>query len=175
MSTTTRVYRGLSRREHSGWILGLHPAQAITCLVLTVPVVIALSAGGLTDALLLAAFCGPAAALVVVPVRGRPAVRWLRHLLLFQVAVVFGWSRWQSSAASGRAVDPAEPDLPGVLARLRFPDGPPLRDVGRVCLIHDTAEGRWGATARLTRGLSHGAGWLLGAVEHVPAIPNCET
>jgi hypothetical protein len=43
-----------------------------------------------------------------------------------------------------------EPDLPGVLARVEFPDGPPFRAAGRVCLIHDTADGRWGATARLT-------------------------
>ena len=37
-----------------------------------------------------------------------------------------------------------------MLTRLRFPDGPVFSDRGRICLIHDTAEGRWGATAQLT-------------------------
>ena len=45
---------------------------------------------------------------------------------------------------------PSEPDLPGVLTRLRFPDGPMFADRGRICLIHDTVDGRWGATAQLT-------------------------
>ena len=150
MTSHLRVYTGLSRREHAGWIMGLTPGQAFICIALAVPVVITLAAGDVVGALVLLAFCGPLAGLVVVPVRGRPAFRWLGHLVLFQVGMAFGWSRWQSAAAGGRAGDPDVPDLPGVLARLRFPDGPPLRDAGRVCLIHDTGEGRWGATARLT-------------------------
>jgi hypothetical protein len=36
------------------------------------------------------------------------------------------------------------------LGRLRFPDGPVFADRGRICLIHDTVDGRWGATAQLT-------------------------
>ena len=59
------------------------------------------------------------------------------------------WSPWQSRAAAGLAGDRTEPDLPGVLARLEFPDGPEFHG-SRICLIHDTAEGRWGATAKLT-------------------------
>ncbi|WP_158889008.1 SCO6880 family protein [Amycolatopsis anabasis] len=160
MTTNIRIYKGLSRREHAGWVLGLRPGQAFVCILLAVPVVMALAAGNLIEALMLTAICGPVAGLVVIPVRGRPAVRWLGHLALFQVGMVFGWSRWQSNVAGGRAVDPDEPDLPGVLTRLRFPDGPPLRDAGRVCLIHDTGEGRWGATARLTHG---GVGMLSDA------------
>ncbi|WP_158892584.1 SCO6880 family protein [Amycolatopsis anabasis] len=150
MTTSIRIYKGLSRREHAGWIIGLTPVQAAVCLVLAVPIVIALAAGELLNALILAAICLPLAALVVIPVHGRPALRWLGHLILFQAGITFGWSRWQSKAASGIPVNPDEPDIPGVLARVRFPDGPPLRDQGRVCLIHDTGEGRWGATARLT-------------------------
>ena len=69
---------------------------------------------------------------------------------MFQLGVAMRWSVWQSRAAAGGAGERHEPDLPGILTRLRFPDGPPLRDQGRVCLIHDTADGRWGATARLT-------------------------
>ena len=42
MTTTgPRVYRGLNRREHAGWIMGLTPMQALTCLVLAVPVLMA--------------------------------------------------------------------------------------------------------------------------------------
>lgn len=151
MSTSNvRVYRGLARREHAGWIMGLTPIQALTCIVLAVPVLWTVSAGQFFDALVLATICGVAACFVVVPVRGRPAFRWLGHLLLHQLGVLFGWSRWQSKAAAGDAVDPDEPDLPGVLQRVRFPDGPVFKDRGRVALIHDTGDGRWGATARLT-------------------------
>lgn len=145
-----RIYRGLNRREHAGWIAGLTPGQALACIALTAPVLWAISEGRFADAAVLLVVCGSAAALVVVPVRDRPAVRWLWHLVLFQVGIVTGWSRWQSRIAAGAPVDPEEPDLPGMLQRVTFPDGPLFRDQGRVCLIHDTADGRWGATARLT-------------------------
>jgi hypothetical protein len=150
MSAAARIYKGLCRKERAGWIIGLTPIQAFVCVGLAVPVILALSAGRFGQALVLGGLCGAVAALVVVPVRGRPALRWLWHLLLYRVGIVLGWSRWQSRAVIGQAQDLDEPDLPGVLARLRFPDGPPLRDLGRVCLIHDTGDGRWGATARLT-------------------------
>jgi hypothetical protein len=129
--------------------MGLTLGQALICLALTVPVLWTISAGHFLDALMLGTICGVLACLVVVPVRGRPAARWLWHLILYQVGVITGWSRWQSRAASGAPVDPHEPDLPGVLARVSFPDGPPFRDQGRICLVHDTGEARWGATARL--------------------------
>ncbi|WP_033290457.1 SCO6880 family protein [Amycolatopsis jejuensis] len=173
-----RVYTGLGQREHAGWLLGVRPGQAVTCVVLALPVVLPLARGDLRGALVAAVVAVPLIGLVVVPVRGRPALRWLVHLLLFQVGVAFGWSRWQSRAATGAAVDPATPDLPGTLARLRFPDGPPMRDLGRVCLIHDTGEARWGATAKLTHGgvgmlsdaqcqrLAHRLGTLLATLAH---------
>ncbi|NUS45455.1 MAG: hypothetical protein HOQ24_17405, partial [Mycobacteriaceae bacterium] len=148
--TSPRIYRGLNRREHAGWILGLTPMQALVCLALATPVLWTISDGRFTDAAILLLICGTIAALVVVPVRGRPALRWLLHLALFQVGILTGWSRWQSKAAAGAPVDPDEPDLPGVLQRVDFPDGPQFKDTGRVCLIHDTGDGRWGATARLT-------------------------
>jgi hypothetical protein len=148
--STPRIYRGLSRREHAGWILGMTPAQALICVVLATPVLWALSGGRFANAAILLLVCGTFAALVVVPVRGRPAVRWLGHLVLYEVGIITGWSRWQSKAAAGAQVDLDEPDLPGVLQRVSFPDGPQYKDYGRVCLIHDTADGRWGAAARLT-------------------------
>lgn len=148
--TGPRIYRGLNRRERAGWILGLTPLQAIACLALAAPVLAAMSTGRWNAAFTLAAIDGFAAALIVVPVRGRSALRWLGDALLYQVGVRMGWSRWQSNAAAGMLGPLDEPDLPGVLARVNFPDGPPFRDQIRVCLIHDTADARWGATARLT-------------------------
>lgn len=148
--STPRIYRGLARRENAGWILGLTPVQALTCVGLATPVLWTLSSGRFIDSAILLAVCGTLAALVVVPVRGRPAVRWLVHLVLYEVGIITGWSRWQSKAAAGAQIDPDEPDLPGVLQRVSFPDGPQYKDYGRVCLIHDTADGRWGAAARLT-------------------------
>lgn len=145
-----RIYRGLSRREHAGWIMGLTPLQAMSCIALTVPVLWTVAAGQFLDAAVLTAICGFTACLIVVPVRGRPAFRWLWHLILYQIGVISGWSRWQSRAAGGTPAALDEPDLPGVLQRVLFPDGPPFRDQGRICLVHDTGEGRWGATARLT-------------------------
>ncbi|MER6901084.1 SCO6880 family protein, partial [Amycolatopsis sp. NPDC000740] len=157
---STRLYTGLGRREHDGWLLGLRPAQAVACILLALPVVLPLAGGDLAGALATAVVCIPAIALIVVPVRSRSTARWLADWVLFQVGIAFGWSRWQSRAAAGAAVDPAAPDLPGTLARLRFPDGPPMRDLGRICLIHDTGEARWGATAKLTH---RGVGMLSDA------------
>lgn len=152
MTTTAgpRIYRGLGRREHPGWVLGLTPWQALACVAMGAPVLLAMSAGRWSQAFGLAVAAGIGTVLVVVPIRGRSALRWFADLLMYQTGVVMGWSRWQSSAATGLAGPADEPDLPGVLTRIAFPDGPPFRDQGRVCLIHDTGEARWGATARLT-------------------------
>ena len=167
MSTPTadgpRIYRGLNMRERAGWVLGLTPLQAVAVLGLGAPVLLSMSSGRWSEALVLLATNGIGVALVVVPVRGRSALRWLADLLMFQLGVAMRWSVWQSRAAAGAAGPRHEPDLPGVLTRLRFPDGPPLRDQGRVCLIHDTVEGRWGATARL---IHSGVGML--------SDPECE-
>jgi hypothetical protein len=160
-----RTYRGLNTRERTGWVLGVTPAQAAVCVVLAAPVLLAMSVGNMPRALAWLALSGPLAVLVVVPVRGRPALRWLGDLLLFQVGVLTGWSVWQSRAAAGHPGPAADPDLPGVLARLRLPDGPVFpgpvpSDRGRICLIHDTDEARWGATAQLTH---RGTGMLSAA------------
>ena len=145
-----RIYRGLNRRERAGWILGLTAAQASACLVLAAPVLLAISGGHWRLSLAWAGIDGAIAALIVVPVRGRPAMRWLGHLILHQFGVATGWSVWQSRAAAGMPGPAHEPDLPGALARVEFVDGPMFRTHARVCLIHDTGEGRWGATAKLT-------------------------
>ena len=130
--------------------MGLTVAQAVWCVAACAPVLASMSVGRYRAAFGWALVAAAVVVLVVVPVRGRPAFRWLADLTMFQLGVLMRWSLWQSRAAVGMVDDPHAPDLPGVLARLEFPDGPPYRGAGRVCLIHDTAEGRWGATARLT-------------------------
>ena len=116
--------------------------------MLAAPVLLALAAGNYRQALVWLGVSGPLAVLRRGSVRSR--VRWLADLLLFQLGVLTSWSVFQSRAAAGTPGPTGEPDLPGVLTRLRFPDGPVFSDRGRICLIHDTAEGRWGATAQLT-------------------------
>ena len=111
--TGPRTYRGLSNRERTGWVLGVTPLQAAGCVVLAAPILVALAAGDWAQTLLWLAVDGPLAVLVVVPVRGRPALRWLADLLLFQVGVVTRWSVWQSRAAAGNPGPASEPDLPG--------------------------------------------------------------
>jgi hypothetical protein len=145
-----RIYHGLNSRERGGWVMGMTPLQAGAVLALAVPPLLAMSAGRWVQAFVLLATNGLGAVLIVAPVHGRPALTWLVDLVMFELGVLMRWSVWQSRAAAGVPGPAHEPDLPGVLARLAFPDGPPLRGMGRVCLIHDTAEGRWGATARLT-------------------------
>jgi len=140
----------VGRRERAGWIAGLTPVQAVACVGLAVPVLLSVSAGHWSQAFVLTLLDGVGAVAVVVPVHGRPALRWCADLVAFQVGVVMGWSTWQSAAAAGDPGPAHEADLPGVLARVAFPDGPPFLDRGRVCLIHDTGERRWAATARLT-------------------------
>lgn len=138
------------RAERNGWILGLTMPQAVICLVAVLPLIVLFGANRGAQAVILLPFAAVVVALTVVPIRGRPAARWLADTVLFATGAVTGWSSWQSRVAAGLPVDPDEPDLPGALSRLDLIDGPPMPDHGRVCVLHDTAEGRWGATARLS-------------------------
>ncbi|MEU4377148.1 SCO6880 family protein [Pseudonocardia alni] len=154
MSTDTtspgpRIYRGLNHKEGIGWIAGMTPVQAFLLIGVCTPALIAMSRNQWSATLGWGLFAAFVAVLILIPVHGRPAFRWLGDLVMFQTGVLMRWSPWQSRAAAGLAGDHTEPDLPGVLARLQFPDGPEFRG-SRICLIHDTAEGRWGATAKLT-------------------------
>jgi hypothetical protein len=144
-----RVYRGLNHREGTGWIAGMTPVQAFLVLGACAPALLAMSRSQWGQTLGWGAFAAVVAVLILVPIHGRPAFRWLGDLVMFQTGVLMRWSPWQSRAAAGLAGDRTEPDLPGVLSRLEFPDGPEFHG-SRVCLIHDTVEGRWGATAELT-------------------------
>src|SRR3954469_1701685 len=115
--TGPRTYRGLSNREQTGWVLAVTPLQSFGSVLLAAPILIALAASDWPQTLLWLAVDGPLAILIVVPVRGGPALRCLADLLAFQLGVLTGWSVWQSRPAGGNPGPPGEPDLPGVLTR----------------------------------------------------------
>ncbi len=60
----TRIYRGLNLRERAGWVLGLTPLQAIAVLGLGAPVLLSMSAGRWSEALLMLAINGVGVVLV---------------------------------------------------------------------------------------------------------------
>lgn len=91
------------------------------------------------------------AVLVVVPVRGRPAVRWLADCLYRAVGVVTGWAQFQSRAATGHVDSLADADLPGVLAGIRAHDGPPMGPLlRRPVIVQDRANQTWAAVAQIS-------------------------
>jgi hypothetical protein len=159
--TATNLTYVPGRPERNGWIMGLTMPQVVICLVCVMPLVVCFGANRVAQGLMLLPVAAIVVALTVVPIRGRPAAKWLADTALFGTGQTTGWSSWQSKAAAGLPVDPDEPDLPGSLSRLDLLDGPPMPDHGRVCVLHDTAEGRWGATARLS---ARGVG-LASAIE----------
>jgi hypothetical protein len=151
-STRAATYDGW-RRERLGIFAGLTGGQASIVGLLVLPMLIAIGRSHWRQVfeLLPVTVCGVAA--VAVPVRGRPAARWLGDLLLFHLGRATGWSTWVSGAATGSAnpEELASPDLPGVVAGLRLHDGPPFGPFGvRLCVIQDPRAGRWTAVARLS-------------------------
>jgi hypothetical protein len=141
------------RRERLGVFAGLTGGQTALVALFALPVLIAMGRSAWAQVFQLLPVSLVGAALVAVPVRGRPAFRWLVDLALFHVGTATGWSAWRSAAATGAASprDLARPDLPGVIAGLRTHDGPPFGPTqSRVCIVQDPRAGRWSATARLT-------------------------
>ncbi len=138
------------RAERNGVFFGLTGPQAVLCGATVVPLLLIFGAGARALAVELAPGAALLIALVVLPIRGRPAARWLGDVSLHGIGLLTGWSSFQSRAAAGLPVLGHGPDQPGGLARLDPIEGPVMPEVGRVCVLHDTAERRWGATARLT-------------------------
>ncbi|GAA2865773.1 hypothetical protein Acy02nite_12860 [Actinoplanes cyaneus] len=147
-----RLYSGW-RRERFGWFLGLTGPQLILCGIVALPVLLAIGRSRWLLTLELIPIASVAIALVVVPIRGRPAVRWLTDVCMYAWGKAMGWSQWRSKAATGSATteELRQPDLPGVLAGLRMHDGPPFGPtLQRVCVLQDSVAGRWAAVARIT-------------------------
>jgi hypothetical protein len=140
-STRAATYDGW-RREKLGIFAGLTGGQASIVGLLVLPKLIAIGRSNWRQVFELLPVTVFAVAAVAVPVRGRPAARWLVDLLLFHLGRATGWSTWVSRAATGASTpeELATPDLPGVVAGLRLHDGPPFGPFGvRLCVIQDPA------------------------------------
>lgn len=142
-------YGGWSR-DRQGWLLGL-TGGAWTVIVLTgLPVLTAVGAHQWLTFLALLPVWALAVALVTVPIRGRPALRWLRDLVLHAIGGVMRWSSWTSRAVTGDVSAVDEVQLPGVLTGLRLVEGPPYGpQLERAVLIQDRAARTWAAVARI--------------------------
>ena len=138
-------------RDVSGWFLGMTGPQLTLLTGAGIPAVVAFNAG---EWLLFAAWLpvwALLAGLVLLPVRGRPAARWLLDLLMHSIGVAMGWNVFASKAAAGEATDLSEADLPGVLAGIRTHDGPPYGQLlERPVIVQDLTARTWAAVARIT-------------------------
>jgi hypothetical protein len=137
------------RREKFGPFAGLSGRQAGALALCWLPPLAAVGRNDWGAGLQLGTVSVLVTVLVAVPIRKRPAVKWLWDCALFATGRALGWSGFRAGAATGAGSQTRldEPDLPGVAAVLKFHDGPPLPAAGPVCVIQDPGAGRWSATA----------------------------
>lgn len=143
---------------HSGWraerfgpFAGLSAPQASIVLVVWLPPLIAVGRSRWDNVLPLASISLLLTALVAVPIRRRPAIRWLTDAVLFAAARAAGWSTFRLRVLHEGTRRPLDkPDLPGVAAALRFHNGPAVGDCVCISVIHNPLAGLWAATARVT-------------------------
>ena len=139
------------RRERFGPFAGLSGLQAGAVLLAWLPALTAVGRSRWDSAVPLAVLALLVTGLIVVPIRRRPAIRWLTDTVLFLTARASGWSAFRARVLeAGSSARLQEPDLPGVAAALRFHNGPAVGDCVCVCIIHNPVAGLWAATARLT-------------------------
>jgi hypothetical protein len=145
------VYGASATRDRQGWFLGLTGAQVSLVLAAAFPCWLALSVGQWAALLVLVPLWLVAVVLICVPVRGWSAAQWIGVVARHLVGHATGWTRFQSMAAAGEIDEPAEADLPGVLAGIQIHDGPPMSGrVMRPAIIQDHAARTWAATARVS-------------------------
>jgi len=151
MNDSSGLYSGW-RREKFGPFAGLSGRQAGALALSWLPPLAAVGRNHWGAALQLGTVSVLVSILVVVPIRRRPAMKWLWDALLFAVGRALGWSQFQARAATGAGTQARldEPDLPGVAATLRFHDGPILGATPSVCVVQDPGAGRWSATAAIS-------------------------
>jgi hypothetical protein len=138
-------------KDVSGWFLGMTGAQLGLLTTAGLPALVALSvrAWGVL-ALWIPLWC-VIAIVVLVPIRGRPAGRWLLDLCRHATGVARGETVFGSRAIAGTARDLEEADLPGVLAGVLTHDGPPFGHLSRrPALVQNSATRTWAVTARVT-------------------------
>ena len=133
-------------RDVSGWFLGMTGAQLALVTLAGVPALLALNAQAWGLFVLWLPVWALLAAVLLVPVRGRSAGRWLVDLFMHAMGAVMGWTVFGSRAASGKAENLAEADLPGVLAGIRTHDGPPFGQLfTRPVIVQNCAARTWAA------------------------------
>ncbi len=138
-------------KDKQGWLFGLSGGALSIVVLAGLPVLLAVGAQRWLFALGWLPVWALLSAAVCLPVRGRSAGRWLMDAALRAVGVITGWSSWQSRAAAGDVEDPAEADLPGVLAGIRTHDGPPFGVLmHRPAIVQDNSAQTWAAVARVT-------------------------
>ncbi len=139
------------RRERFGPFAGLSGRQAAAVVLAWLPPLAAVGRSQWDTALPLAGMSLLFTLLVAVPVRRRPAIRWLLDVLLFVAGRAARWSTFRLRVLDqGSATNLDEPDLPGIAAALRFHNGPGIGDCVSVCVIQHPGVGRWAATAQVT-------------------------
>jgi len=138
MSQSAGLYSGW-RRERFGPFAGISGRQAGALALCWLPALAAVGRSHWASALQLGAVSVLVTILVVVPIRRRPAAKWLWDALLFSAGRALGWAEFRARAATGAGSQAHldEPDLPGVAAVLKFHDGPPLADTPSVCVVQD--------------------------------------
>jgi hypothetical protein len=145
------VYGASATRDRHGWFLGLTGLQVTLLLVAATPAWLAMAVGRWAALLVLVPGWLLACALVAVPVRGWSAAQWLGVLARHAIGGLRGWTTWRAAAATDEPDNPADADLPGILAGIRLHDGPPLPGrLDRPALIQDLAARTWAVTARIT-------------------------
>ncbi|MBN9619843.1 MAG: hypothetical protein J0H43_08940, partial [Actinobacteria bacterium] len=158
MSTTTSApagqdtavrYGGWSK-DRQGWFLGLSGGAWVVIIASGLPALLAAGAHHWPLALGWLPVWGVLIVAVAVPVRGRPALRWVIDCLYRAGGIVAGRSHWQSHAATGIVDRLDEVDLPGVLSGIRTHDGPPFGPLlARPAIIADNRERTWAVVARI--------------------------
>ena len=144
MATTYSDYS----RDRIGWFFGLSGWQLGTLAATSLPTFWAVQQQAWLSALMFVGGWGIVFVVTVAPVRGRSVTGWLAASLSFAVGGLTGWTRFRAKAASGRAEDLAEVDMPGVLQAVQIHDGPPQGPAAvRVAIIQDHGARTWAVTA----------------------------
>lgn len=155
------VYGASATRDRQGWLFGITGPQFFMVMAAGFPTWMAMAIGKWIALLGLIPLWGLVGLLICLPIRGWSAFQWIGVLLRHLAGAAFGWSRFQSKAASGDLDmgegendeddgDAGEADLPGTLAGIRIHDGPPMTgQTARPAIIQNHAARTWAATARI--------------------------
>lgn len=137
-------------KDVSGWFLGMTGAQLTLVTLAGLPALLALHARAWGLALVSLPVWALLAAVILLPIRGRAAGRWLGDLCAHAIGGIMGWTVFGSRAAAGNVGDLSAVDLPGVLAGIRTHDGPPFGQLlTRPVIVQDCAARTWAAVARI--------------------------